>query len=91
MSVFIEELDGVKKEVRDSIRNDVTAAINRAHYTLGVRHEVATALACEGIAEYYSRFDSRGRISGAQTLRWMADQLEAASSTEENEDGLLYE
>jgi hypothetical protein len=88
MTDFYDEIDGVKKVARDNIRADISAAINKAHYTQGVSREVAAALACEAVVECYSRVRVR---DGAAVLRWMADQLDNPPPGDGNEDGLVYE
>jgi hypothetical protein len=89
MTNFFEEMDDVKKAARDSLRVDIAAAINKVHYSQGLSRDVATALACEAVVECYSRVGGRDDGSVAQTLRWMADQLEPADGGDE--DGLVYE
>jgi hypothetical protein len=88
---FFNEMDDGKKAARDSLRRDILAAINKAHYTQGVSRDVATALACEAVVECYSRVGGRDEGSVAQTLRWMADQLESQPAENGDEDGLVYE
>jgi hypothetical protein len=88
MTDFFDEIDGVKKAARDNIRADISAAIDRAHYTQGVSREVAAALACEAVVECYSRVGGR---DGTAALRWMADQLENQPTADEGDDGLRYE
>ena len=84
-------MDDEKRAARNSLRADIAAAISKAHYTQGVNREVATALACEAVVECYSRVGVRGEKSLAQTLRWMADQLECQDSEEGSDDDLLFE
>jgi hypothetical protein len=91
MTNFFIEMDDVKKAARDNLRGDISAAINKAHYTQGVSRDVATALACEAVVECYSRIGGRDNSSMAQTLRWMADQLEEQPTEDGGEDGLIYE
>ena len=88
MTDFFDEIDGVKQAARDNIRADISTAINKAHYTLGIRREVAAALACEAVVECYSQIGDR---DGAAALRWMADQLDSQPSADEEDNGLLYE
>jgi hypothetical protein len=88
MTDFFDEIDGVKKAARDNIRADISAAINKAHYTQGVSREVAAALACEVVVECYSRVGGR---DGAAALRWMADQLDNLSMEDGDDNWLLYE
>ena len=91
MTNFFDEMDDVKKAVRDSLRGDISAAINKAHYTQGISREVSTALACEVVVECYSQAGGRDSRSIAQTLRWMADQLDSYTAEGGDEDGLVYE
>jgi hypothetical protein len=90
MTDFFNEIDDTKNEVRESLRTDISAAINKVHYTQGVTYELATALACEAVVESYSRVGDRDNAGLARTLRWMADEIEAPVP-EEDSDGLLYE
>jgi hypothetical protein len=90
MADFFNEIDDTKNGVRESLRADILAAINKVHYTQGVTYELATALACEAVVESYSRGGDRDNIGLARTLPWMADQIEAQSS-EDGDEGLVYE
>ncbi len=54
MPDFFGEIDEVKNAVRQNIRSDVSATINKAHYKDGVSYELATALACEAVIDCFA-------------------------------------
>lgn len=91
MTNFFDEMDDVKKAARITLRGDIAAAINKVHYSKGLSRDVVTALACEAVVECYSRVGGRDDGSLAQTLRWMADQLEEQPTDDGDADWLVYE
>jgi hypothetical protein len=79
MPDFFGEIDEVKNAVRQNIRSDVSATINKAHYKDGVSYELATALACEAVIDCFARVGVRKSGATAQMLRWMLDEIEKQS------------
>ena len=91
-SDFFHDVDELKNEVRKTIRNDVQASINKAHYTQGISMDLATTLACEAVAEIYANLPDREPQAASQMLHWLADQIGKEEPEGENgEDGLIYE
>jgi hypothetical protein len=91
-SDFFQEIDELKNQVRKTVRGDIQASINKAHYSQGISIDLATSLACEAVAEIYASIPGRGIGAASQMLRWLADQIEQEEPGDENgEDGLAYE
>ena len=91
-SDFFQDVDELKNQVRKTVRGDIQASINKAHYSQGISIDLATSLACEAIAEIYGSIPGRDIRATSQMLRWLADQIEQEETGDENgDDGLVYE
>lgn len=91
-SDFFQEVDELRNQVRKTVRSDIQASINKAHYSQGISIDLATSLACEAIAEIYANIPGRDIGAASQMLRWLADQIEQGEPGDENgDDGLIYE
>jgi len=91
-SEFFQDVDELKNQVRKTIRADIQASINKAHYSQGISIDLATSLACEAVADIYASLPGRDIGAASQMLRWLADQIECGEPEDENgDDGLVYE
>ena len=91
-SNFFQDVDELKNQVRNTVRDDIQASINKAHYSQGISMDLATTLACEAVAEIYANLPGREPQAASQMLHWVADQIGKEKPEGENgEDGLLYE
>jgi hypothetical protein len=89
---FFHDVDELKNQVRNMVRDDIQASINRAHYSQGITMDLATTLACEAVAEIYANLPGREPKAASQILHWLADQIGMEEPEDENgEDGLIYE
>ena len=89
---FFHDVDELKNQVRNMVRDDIQASINRAHYSQGITMDLATSLACEAVAEIYASIPGREIGAASQMLRWLADQIEQEEPGDENgDDGLIFE
>ena len=91
-SNFFQDVDELKNQVRKTVRDDIQASINKAHYSQGISLDLATTLACEAVAEIYSSLPDREPQAASQMLHWLADQIGKEKPEGENgDDGLIFE
>jgi hypothetical protein len=91
-SNFFQDVDELKNQVRNTIRDDIQASIIKAHHSEGITIDLATSLACEAVANIYANLPGREPKAASQMLRWLADQIGWEEPGGENEDdGIIYE
>ena len=91
-SNFLQDVDELKNQVRKTVKDDIQASINKAHYSQGISMDLAITLACEAVAEIYANLPGREPQAASQMLHWLADQIGKEEPEGENgEDGLIYE
>jgi hypothetical protein len=88
---FFHDVDELKNQVRNMVRDDIQASINKAHYSQGISMDLATILACEAVAEIYANRPGRDPLAASQMLHWLADQIEQEEpEVKYGDDGLVY-
>ena len=89
---YFHDADELKNQVRNMVRDDIQASINKAHYTQGISKDLVASLACEAVAEIYASVPGRELGAASQMLRWLADQIEQEEPGDEGgDDGFVYE